>query len=152
MKEMPAQTCMSSHVHPSGDETSVAQLWCTVAGIQASRPTVCTRVEKWMENTFPLVNLGASHIYCKAKGHFLSLLVHRNSSLHHLYISARDSDSTRLIQSCFCWRQRHILLFNIAAQWWVISFAKVFSWMFTKVYLASKYPKSKCIREFNSLC
>lgn len=63
---------MNSYIHPSGGETSTAQLWCTVAGIQTSHPTICTRLEKWMENT-SLVNLGASHIYCKAKGHFLSL-------------------------------------------------------------------------------
>lgn len=64
---------MNPYVHSSGDETSMAQVWCTVAGIQTSHPTICTRLKKWMENTSPLVNLGASHIYCKAKGHFLSL-------------------------------------------------------------------------------
>lgn len=49
-------------------------------------------------------------------------------------------------------------LFNNAAQWWVSSFAKVFSWMFTKVYPAIKRPKKQwkittsAPGEFNSLC
>lgn len=45
-------------------------------------------------------------------------------------------------------------LFNNAEQWWVRGFAEVFSWMFTKVYLASKARENnhKCTGKFNSLC
>lgn len=99
-----------AHVYPSGGETSVAQLWCTVAGIQASRPIICMGVGKWMETLFVSWILELLIYIVRQKVIFFPFQCIGTALSIFLYISTRDSPYARLIQSFF-YRQLHILLF-----------------------------------------
>lgn len=131
-------------------ETSVAQLWSTVAGIQASHTNIWELRSGW--KTLFLWWIVVLLIYILRQRAIFPPAVHRNGSLHfRIHICCRltlyiPHPVLILLES-----SSFFYLFNIAAQTWVSTNPKVFRWLLPWYQNAPKAGKinHKCTGELN---